>query len=433
MNDAIMRRLENRRILILGLGREGQSTLNFIHNHHIPCSLTVADKKAPGHELRLELQKRGIHCVFGPEYLDLPDEFELIIKSPGIPSQLITGQLSAPISSQTDLFLEAYGRQTIGITGTKGKSTTSSLIHHILSKNGQHALLTGNIGIPCFDIIPEIGRETTVVFELSAHQLEFVRHSPHIGLLLNIFPEHLDHFGDFERYAAAKCNIFAHMQHDDVLIVHSDLSQRIPSQLASVRHYYDQVAINHTAIPLKGKHFDLLAKAALLATSAAGVDSSAALAALHSFDPLPHRLEPIGPIDGVLFINDSIATIPEATLAALDTWPPTFLILGGFDRGIDYGLIVEGLKRHDTTRLLLTGPAGQRMGQLIEAAYPNKPVFYFNQLEEAFGLIAQVAREGDVVMLSPAAASYDQYLNFEHRGNRFKELALNFKRQNPIV
>jgi UDP-N-acetylmuramoylalanine--D-glutamate ligase len=431
MIEKIIKRLENQNILILGFGLEGKSTLQFLRKHHVPCQIAIADKNTPEKHLAQQLHEQGIDCYFGDNYLNLNDSFDLIIKSPGIPSRLIPNHLSNKVSSQTDLFLEEFGKQTIGVTGTKGKSTTSSLIHHILVSTGRHAILTGNIGIPCFDIISNITTDTIVVFELSAHQLEFVHHSPKIGLLLNIFPEHLDHFGDFESYAAAKCNIFSHMHHGDYLIIHSSLVNRIPDAWYAQRNIYDTTEINLPTLKLRGAHFNLLAIAAIYAAEAAGVDQNSAIETLIHFEPLAHRLEPIGPIDGVLFVNDSIATIPQATIAALEAWHPNFLILGGFDRGISYSLIVEDIQHRDIPYLLLTGPAGHRMGKLIETALPSKTPFYFNTLEEAFGFIAAHANEGDVVLLSPAAASYDQYLNFEHRGNLFKELARQFKRKNP--
>lgn len=431
MTETIIRRLENRHILILGFGREGKSTLNFILNHKIPCRLTIADKQEPDKMLLDELSQLGVDFLFGDEYLNWESEFDLIIKTPGISSSIIHNELRGRISSQTDLFLEAFGFQTIGITGTKGKSTTSSLIHHILVQSGKHALLTGNIGIPCFDIVPEIKAETTIVFELSAHQLEFIRHSPHIGLLLNIFPEHLDHFGDLASYAAAKCNIFAHMHKGDTLIIHSELRRYIPQNFSAKHIFYDDSQAEIPAMSLRGSHFKMLAHAAMLTTVHEGVSEEAARKSLATFVPLPHRLEPIGPVDGVMFINDSIATVPEASLAAIEAWPPTFLILGGYDRGIDYSLINDGIQRSDIPFILLTGLAGQRMGALIEEAFPGKTTFYFDKLEEAFEYIAAKACEGHTVLLSPAAASYDRYRNFEHRGDRFRELALRFKRKNP--
>ncbi len=419
--------------MVLGLGREGMSTLQFINKYNIPCQIAIADRKVPDDKLIAGMQARGIRCFFGENYLEWDTDFDLIIKSPGIPSRLIPTGLIGKISSQTDLFLEAFGKQTIGITGTKGKSTTSSLIHHIFKCGGKHTLLTGNIGIPCFDIIPEITAETKVVFELSAHQLEFVHHSPKIGLLLNIFPEHLDHFGDFASYASAKCNIFAFMQKEDTLITHSSLSHHISDLLEVRQELYDLSGINLPAIQLRGDHFGLLARAAVCAAVAEGTDQDTAIKTLTTFEPLPHRLEPIGPVDGVLFVNDSIATIPEATLAALEVWMPTFLILGGFDRGIDYQLIIEGIKHRNVPYVLLTGPAGLRMGRLIETALPEKSLVFFDKLDEAFSFIAAHARQGDVVLLSPAAASYDQYKNFEHRGDRFRELALRFRLKQPGV
>ncbi|MBK9291043.1 MAG: UDP-N-acetylmuramoyl-L-alanine--D-glutamate ligase [Bacteroidetes bacterium] len=431
MTETIIRRLENRHILILGFGREGRSTLSFLINQQIPCQVSIADRQTPDPETLEYLRNKQINCHFGPDYLMFEQDFDLVIKTPGIPTSLIPQKLIPKLSSQTDLFLEAFGPQTIGITGTKGKSTTSSLIHHLLKTNGKPALLTGNIGIPCFDIISHITPGTQIVFELSAHQLEHVHNSPHIGLLLNIFAEHLDHFGSFENYARAKLNLLAFMTGEDVAILPSGLENLIGPQFSAQTHFYDKLAFELPALRLKGAHFGDLARAALLAVQAVGMEMATASGALTSFAPLPHRLEPIGPVDEVLFVNDSIATIPEATQAALKTYTPDFLILGGFDRGIDYQLIAETLKTHKVGHVLVMGAAGRRMGQLIQQALPDQHLHEVENLDQAFELIASLARPGQLVLLSPAAASYDQFKNFEHRGQRFCELARRFKRKNP--
>ena len=196
MFDLILNRLRGKRILILGFGREGKSTLRFLQKYLPGAVVAVADKNA----------MEGV-TISGEGYLEAMYDYDIVIKTPGISLKDFDTK-DVEITSQTDLFLGQFHAQTIGITGTKGKSTTTSLIYHLLKSSGHDAILTGNIGIPCFDIMEDIQPESIVVYELSAHQLEYVHNSPRVGVLLKIFEEHLDHFGTFEQYFKAKCNIF---------------------------------------------------------------------------------------------------------------------------------------------------------------------------------------------------------------------------------
>ena len=181
--------------MILGFGREGRSTLAFLQKYLPEAVVAVADKNP----------MEGV-AHSGEDYLQSVYDYDIVIKTPGISLKDFDPR-GIEITSQTDLFLSQFHHQTIGITGTKGKSTTTSLIHHLLKSSGHDAILTGNIGIPCFDIMEQIHENSIVVYELSAHQLEYVHNSPRVGVLLNVFEEHLDHFGTFERYKHAKFNL----------------------------------------------------------------------------------------------------------------------------------------------------------------------------------------------------------------------------------
>ena len=368
-------------------------------------------------------------------------DYDIVIKTPGISLKDFNTK-GIEITSQTDLFLSQFHAQTIGITGTKGKSTTTSLIYHLLKSSGRDAILTGNIGIPCFDVMEDIKPESIVVYELSAHQLEYVHNSPRVGVLLNIFEEHLDHFGTMQRYTEAKLNIMRYMGEDDMAVVHESLMEEAWSLFVNniVFSLFDiDDLVDCTALPLKGEHNLLNVKAALLACYAYGIDPRELIPYLYTFKPLEHRLEPVGTFGGVTFVNDSISTIPQATISACEALGRVdFLLLGGFDRGIDYQPLVEYLKAHPVPHLLFTGKAGERMMQLIaKAAEPSvtehsqsiegPTLFYYTTMEEAFSYVAANAKPGDVCLLSPAASSYDQYKNFEERGRKFKALTANFK------
>ena len=443
MFDLILNRLRGKRILVLGYGREGKSTLRFLRKYMPEAVVAVADKNAME-----DVQ------YFGASYLEAMYDYDIVIKTPGISLKDFDTK-GVEITSQTDLFLGQFHSQTISITGTKGKSTTTSLIYHLLKSSGRDAILTGNIGIPCFDIMEDIKPESIVVYELSAHQLEYVHNSPRVGVLLNIFEEHLDHFGTMQRYAEAKLNIMRYMGEDDTAVIHEALLDdawrlfvnNIVFSLFDVSEFVDE-----TALPLKGEHNLLNVKAALLACYAYdGTDYRELIPYLYTFKPLEHRLEPVGTFGGVTFFNDSISTIPQAAISACQALGRVdFLLLGGFDRGIDYQPLADYLKEHPVPHLLFTGKAGERMMELMskvpepavaehsrsvegptQKAKVPEPVegpylYYYPTMEEAFAYLAVHAKNGDVCLLSPAASSYDQYKNFEERGRKFKALAAQF-------
>ena len=455
MFELILKRLRGKRILILGFGREGRSTWAFLQKYLPDAVVGVADK------VEMELVQ-----YFGTGYLEAIYDYDIVIKTPGISLKGFDTK-GVEITSQTDLFFNQFRKQTIGISGTKGKSTTTSLIYHLLKSSGRDAILTGNIGIPCFDILEDIKPETIVVYELSAHQLEYVHQSPHVGVLLNIFEEHLDHFGTFDRYKQAKLNLLRFMEEDDTAIVHDSLVNEtldlfVNNKVFSLFDFDD--LIDRTALPVKGEHNYQNVKAALLACDAYGVDYRELIPYLYSFKPLEHRLEPVGTFGGMTFVNDSISTIPQSTIQACKALGRVdFLLLGGLDRGINYQPLVDFLRQNLVPHLLFTGEAGKRMMKLIsgvsigsttakakvpepvegptqkvkvpEPAVPEATrrvegptLSYYVSMEEAFAFLAAHAQAGDVCLLSPAAPSYDQYKNFEERGAKFKALASAFGR-----
>ena len=429
MFELILNRLRGKRILILGFGREGKSSFHFVQKYLPNAEVAVADKN------ELEGVKH-----FGNYYLESMYDYDIVIKTPGISLKDFDTK-GVEITSQTDLFLSQFHAQTIGISGTKGKSTTTSLIYHLLKSSGRDAILTGNIGIPCFDIMEDIKPDSIVVYELSAHQLEYVHNSPHVGVLLNVFEEHLDHFGTFERYKSAKLNLLRFMGEDDTAIIHdmliNDALRVIASKAKQSRVFtqYDFDEIDRSALPMKGEHNYLNVKAALLACDAYGVDYRELIPYLYTFKPLEHRLEPVGTFGGVTFVNDSISTIPQAAISACKALQKVdFLLLGGFDRGIDYQPLVDYLKENPVPHLLFTGKAGERMMQLMDGILTGSMIkvhesvegpslFNYSNMEEAFAYLKDHAKQGDVCLLSPAASSYDQYKNFEERGRKFKALA----------
>lgn len=427
MVDSIIRRLSGKKILIAGFGREGRSTLRFLQDYMPDAVVGIADKNATALQ---ELDKERYMLFSGDDYMKSSSEFDIVIKTPGISVKDADIDVSK-ISSQTDLFLEAFHSQIVGITGTKGKSTTSTLIYHLLRESGNDVVLAGNIGIPIFDCIPDITERTIIVYELSAHQLQFINRSPHIGIILNVFEEHLDHFGTFEKYKYAKINVLRYMCDYDVAVVNNDLSKE--AELLKKKYVdfetsqFDCCNIKWEELPLLGDHNKLNVKAALSACISLGISLDKLIPHLYTFKPLEHRQEFVGVFNGMKFFNDSISTIPQATIAALSTIKNVnFLLLGGFDRGIDYSPLASYLKDNPVENVLVTGAAGQSIkNALLAVAYKGRIIEY-SDLESAFEIIRQETKTNGVCLLSPAAASYDRYKNFEERGRIFKELAMKF-------
>lgn len=447
-----------KRVAILGFGREGQSTHRLLSRlvpdaHLIICDRnpdTVLpdddDKEAAAADLRI-----------GPDYLTDIATADFIIKSPGIPFTVIEGiELRGVITSQTELFLSLFRKQVIGITGTKGKSTTASLLFHMLQEGGKDVVLLGNIGVPCFDRIDLIREDTLIVFEMSSHQLEGLQVSPSTAILLNIFEEHLDHYASYEDYQQAKLNILRWQEPGDIciwnpankllgeLVSRLDLSSKTVSlgrHAGFASHgevFFDgddlvfrmedqQQMISGAASrrKLSGAHNLENISAAAAAAFLHGVDADVIAAAIGSFAGLPHRLEYAGSKNGVIFYNDSIATIPEATLAALRALPDTVtLLLGGRDRGVKLEAMLEALAASGVINFVFTGDAGERMKGLAEKmpAFENKYLYMADSFDAAVMHAAEITPPGRICLLSPAATSYDAFPNFEARGNRFKEL-----------
>lgn len=427
MIDFIFKRLRGKKILVAGYGREGKSTLRFLQKFLPNAVVGIADKNESATQ---DLDKERFKIYSGDGYLDASSDYDIVIKTPGISVKDLDIEESK-ISSQTDLFLEAFHNQIIGVTGTKGKSTTSSLIYHLLKESGKDVVLAGNIGIPILDCISNINKRTIIVYELSAHQLQFITRSPRVGVLLNIFEEHLDHFGLFEKYKQSKINILRYMHDGDIAVINNKLCYEADlheKRYVDFENYnFDDYNIQWDEVPLRGEHNVLNVKAALCACYSFGLPLDELVPALYSFKPLEHRQEFVGVYRGVKFYNDSISTIPQATIAAVKTIGDiNYLLLGGLDRGIDYEPLISFLKDNVVENVLVTGKAGMLIKEMLKNVNYSGNVFDYDDMESAFDILRKMSVPGDLCLLSPAAASYDRYKNFEERGSVFKELAKKF-------
>ena len=426
MMDILKSVTEDKDVLILGYGREGQSSLKRILEAGTFRSLTVSDKRDVSAEL-----PAGIECIFGDAYQDTLDDYDIVFKTPGVVLDKDISHYDCEITSETEIFIEAYKDRIIGITGTKGKSTTSSLLYHVLKEAGLNAVFAGNIGIPVFDIADEIGPDTIVVIELSCHQLEYLKTSPHKAILLNVYEDHLDHYGTREKYGLAKKNIYRHQKAEDFLFTLPEVTKEwgeAPSKTVyvSVKDCPVKSFDDYKDIKLKGAHNLLNAAFVYDVAKDLGVSEETFIKALKTFEPLPHRLEFAGNFKGIDFYDDSISTTVKSAVSAVESIKnSSVLLVGGMERGIDYDELVEYVSKSRLKYLICMYKSGERIFEMYEEL--NKPegapkAVLAEDLAEAVAVSFKVAKPGEAVLLSPAAASYGYFKNFEERGDVFKKL-----------
>src|SRR5215471_10913921 len=434
--------LEQQSILILGFGTEGQATYNFLRKRWPTKPLSVADQRKidefPDEVARRVQDDPALMLNLGPRYLDSADGYNctVIIKTPGIPASteaiLRACKVGCKLTSHSQIFLSNYPREkVIGVTGTKGKSTTTALIHHILICSGIPAELVGNIGQPPLARIDAVSNDTYFVHEFSSHQLAEIETSPHIAVLLNIVPEHLDYYATFAEYAAAKENITKFQTADDFLIFAAD--HPVPSSIArrtkaalrpfSMSDPIESV-IPASEIPLAGQFNLENVRAAIEAALLCGVSPASMKEAIRTFKPLPHRLEPVGTYRGIAFYDDSIATVPDATLAALDALGSSVqtLILGGHERNLDFSEFGKRLPANVQT-VILFPPTGVRIWQAIETHSSNASLpeaFFVREMEQAVRIAYQKTEQGRICLLSPASPSFGSFKDYRERGDLFK-------------
>lgn len=448
MDSKIMDFLSGKKVCILGFGKEGKSTFNYIKKHNPNFKLFIHDQNENLIEEN-EFLRGDISLRFnlGYNYLNNLKDYDVIIKTPGISLKDIDiSRFQDKITSQIELVLENYKEQIIGVTGTKGKSTTSSLLYKVLKDQNIDTLLLGNIGIPVFDFVDDIKINTKVIIEMSSHQLEFLKTSPHIGIILNLFEDHLDKAGSIEHYHECKMHMFDYQSRIDYSIYCLDnqnlvnkinekryYSQLIGYKFATTKQDFNTIYCDDNYIYFKnkpiynvndernliGRHNLYNIMAVLVVVQILGLNNKIASKSINEFTPLEHRLEPVGTYEGVTYYNDSIATIPEATINAIESLGiVNTLIFGGMDRGIHYENFIEYLKNSNVENLICMPETGYKIGSEIK----NKNVYKAENLNDAVNIAKQVTKKGMICLMSPAAASYNQFKNFEEKGTRYKEL-----------
>lgn len=449
--------IRDKKILILGFGREGKSSYKYLTNNFKDLKIGIADyNDVSGSEL---LQDGDVVVHSGGDYLKKIDDYDLVLKSPGISLDEDFVATAKPlISSQVDLFLQEYHQQIVGVTGTKGKSTTATLVYHLLRDCGKKTLFAGNIGVPVFDIIDKIETDTIVVLELSCHQLQYVHKSPHISIFLNVFPEHLDYYKDFSTYKKAKLNISKFQKEGDFTIYPKELNgsfeglgKFIPYGVNDKQQFVLDYKLeglervfrfDRSRIKLPGAHNLFNIGAACVALDIISDESCTEIVnSLYTFKGLKHRLEFVGSFNGLRFYNDSISTIPETTIAALRCFANRIdtLILGGYDRGVNCHKLAEEIKRSEINNIIFIPETGRIVYEEllligfheIEDARSAKWIgcqgreircFFCDDYEKVVNYSYQYGSADGICLLSPAASSYNMFRDFEERGELFVSL-----------
>jgi len=448
--------LRNKRVLVVGLARTGIATALFCaaRGAHVTATDTRAGKEL-GDPVAV-LQKAGVALELGGHRQELILDADLIIPSPGVPADAPLLQFArskgVTIWSEIELAYRFLKGRLIGITGSNGKTTTTSLIEHILRSAGFSTILAGNIGTPLISCVEKSSEKTVAVAELSSFQLELIeKFRPNISVFLNLTPDHLDRHQTLESYGAAKARIFQNQGESDSAVLNADdpgttpyapakpqvfwfsRKQRVAqgafvkeSEILFRREGTEEAILKLADIPLAGAHNVENVLAAVAATKLAGAESAAIAKGVRSFAGVEHRLEFVAEIGGVRFYNDSKATNVDATLKALDAFPGRILIiLGGKDKGSDYTVLKAPLRERAILALLI-GVAADKIEKQIAGSVAIEQA---GTLERAVETAAHAARAGDVVLLAPACASFDQFQNYEHRGRVFKELVHQLERQ----
>ena len=443
-------------MLVVGLARTGMATALFCAARGANVTATDARTETEIGDAIAPLRTAGVSLELSGHREDTFLEQDLIVPSPGVPADALLLQAArakgVTIWSEVELADRFLDGRLIGITGSNGKTTTTSLIDHILKDAGFSTILAGNIGTPLIARVEQTNNDTIAVVELSSFQLELIEtFRPNISVFLNLTSDHLDRHHTFEAYGRAKARIFENQTEADSAVLNADDSAATPLAPSKPHVYWfsrkqrmaqgafmreneiifrqsgdEEVILNLQEIPLMGAHNVENVLAAVAATRLAGAEPAAIAKGVRSFAGVEHRLEFVAEIGGVRYYNDSKATNVDATLKALDAFPGRILIvLGGKDKGNDYTVLQRPL-REKAVLALLIGAAAEKIERQIAGSVAIERA---GTIERAVEIASHAARPGDVVLLAPACASFDQFQNYEHRGRVFKDLVHLLERQ----
>ena len=458
---------KNKRVLVMGLGLHGGGLGVTRWLLKQGARVTVTDLKKPN-DLKPTLDALGenarVEFVLGEHRERDFENADLIVRNPGVPRESrylqIAREHGIPIRMELGIFFEQLPRgaaQVIGITGTKGKTTTTMMTGAILKRANPKTVVAGNLRVSALELLDQIDADTPVILEMSSFQLEEfeeLKTSPHIAALTNVYPDHLNRYRDMDEYAWAKAQIFLHQTPRDVLVLNFDnpICTRLrPKAIAQVVWFSRTRALKEGALLerdwlvwnaqgsktrvlpiaelIAGQHNIENALAALAITRAWGASLETIADALREFRGVPHRLELVREMDGVQYINDTTATAPNATIAALKTLVPRggtiYLIAGGYDKGLPYDEMAKAIAEMPVRVILLDGNATEKIERALAAANAQTQIAArAHTLQEAIQFGQAFARAGDAVLLSPGAASFGMFVNEFERGDKFREMVM---------
>ncbi len=434
------------KVALIGFGVENQAS--FRHFKRLGAEVTICD-------INDSMQvPDGVDTQLGEEYLQNLDKFDVIVRTVGMhPSIILAANPSVKpkITTAINLFFEACKTPIIGITGTKGKGTTSTLILKILEAAGKKALLAGNIGDPALDILEAAHAQDYIVLELSSFQLYDATYSPHIGVCLMVVPEHLNWHHDFEDYKYAKANLFRHQNSDDFAVYNAlnDSSQEIVSVSAAKKIAYsvpasgnvprpkidayvdgeaiyfdDQLICSTKDVKLPGRHNLENACAAIAATwGLINGDVGAIKSVLSTFTGLPFRLELVRELNGVKYYNDSFSTTPETAIAALKAFDqPKIIIVGGSDKGVPFNELAEAITTSNVKHMLAIGQMGPAIADLARnKGFTSITTENLDSMSAVISKAHQLSSPGDIVLLSTGCASFGMFRDYKDRGKQFNQ------------
>jgi len=388
-------------VLLLGYGKEGKVTKQYLKKYFPKLKVGIADAK---HD---------------PKYLDKQEGYDIAVKTPGLPKRLMT----IPYTTATNIFFSQVKNTIIGVTGTKGKSTTVSLIHAILKEAGKKVYALGNIGEPMLGaLLGPVKKDVIFVLEMSSYQLDDILFSPKIAVALNLFPDHLTYHGDMKIYTAAKKNIINFQAREDVFIYNSkynELAAWAKESKAKTSSFNKTVLPAGIKLPLKGRHNRENIQAALAVAKLFNIPTSTVKKALESFKPLPHRLEFIGEFKGIKFYDDAISTTPESTIMAIKALKKVGTIfLGGEDRGYDFSDLEKVIRKFKIKNIVLFPDTGKRMFK----SKNGLNVLQTSSMEKAVKFAYQKTKKGQICLLSTASPSFSLWKDYRAKGKLFQKL-----------
>jgi UDP-N-acetylmuramoylalanine--D-glutamate ligase len=441
--------VKGKRVLVVGMGKSGIASALFLADQGARVAVSDTKSEEELHHEIPQLLDHGVEVEAGYHGERTFKEQQLIVISPGVPydvPQLVQArQAGIPVIGEVELASRFLKGQIVAITGSNGKTTTTSLVGEIIAAGGKKTLVGGNIGTPAISFVEEATDDTWIVLEVSSFQLETIEQfHPKIAVVLNVTPDHLDRHRTFENYAAAKARIFENQTSGDFTVLNADDSTcaamagkvKAPVYWFSRIHPVErgvfvrgesicwtdgrreQTIMRVTEIGLKGAHNVENVLAGICTGVLAGIDPSDIRRAVANFKAVEHRLEFVANVRGVAYYNDSKATNVDATVKALESFPGRIhLILGGKDKGSDYS-VLNSLLAERVARVYTIGTAASK----IESQIKGTPVVSSGTIDNAVRQASEQAVPGDIVLLAPACASFDQFMSYEHRGRVFKDL-----------